>query len=193
MAAKHSIRTERKGFPDARTAIAAAVVALLVLAVFVMVSSRGGEAAEDSAPAAVQPAPEPPLAEEPEVPEATEEGGVVETFEVFAPRDPFAPVVETGGRSGGDVTAGRAGGSRARAATSSTGTEAVGGSRVSVVNASSDGSGRAQVQVDSTVYDVAEDETFAQNYQLVTVSGECSTMLFGDDQFTLCEGDQILK
>jgi hypothetical protein len=53
--------------------------------------------------------------------------------------------------------------------------------------------GRAQIQVDGTVYTVDEGETFADNFQLVDASGECATMLFGDDEFTLCEGEEILK
>jgi hypothetical protein len=52
---------------------------------------------------------------------------------------------------------------------------------------------RAQVEVDGTVYTVSEGEVFADNFELVSASGECATMLFGDDQFTLCEGEEILK
>jgi hypothetical protein len=43
------------------------------------------------------------------------------------------------------------------------------------------------------VYTAQEGETFADSFQLVSASGRCATMLFGDDQFTLCEGEEILK
>ena len=52
---------------------------------------------------------------------------------------------------------------------------------------------RAQVQVDGSVYTVDEGERFAENFQLLSASGRCATMLFGDDEFTLCEGEEILK
>ncbi len=51
----------------------------------------------------------------------------------------------------------------------------------------------SQVEVDSTVYTASEGERFADNFELVNASGQCATMLFGDDQFTLCEGEEILK
>jgi hypothetical protein len=55
------------------------------------------------------------------------------------------------------------------------------------------GNARAQVQVDGTVYTVDEGERFADNFQLMSTSGQCATMLYGDDEFTLCEGEEILK
>jgi hypothetical protein len=52
---------------------------------------------------------------------------------------------------------------------------------------------RAQIQVDGTVYTVDPGETFAESFQLVSISGDCASILFGDDQFTICEGEEILK
>ena len=51
----------------------------------------------------------------------------------------------------------------------------------------------ARVNVDRTLYTVEEEERFAEHFELVSMEGSCVTMLFGDDQFTLCEGEQILK
>ena len=51
----------------------------------------------------------------------------------------------------------------------------------------------AQIQVDDTVYTVSEGEAFAENFELLSTSGECATLLYGDDQFTVCEGEEILK
>ncbi|MFL5799112.1 MAG: hypothetical protein ACJ77A_14430 [Actinomycetota bacterium] len=52
------------------------------------------------------------------------------------------------------------------------------------------GSERAQVQVDSTGYVVSEGETFAVNYKLMSISGNCASFLNGSNQFTLCENPQ---
>jgi hypothetical protein len=49
-----------------------------------------------------------------------------------------------------------------------------------------DGEQVAQVEVDGTVYVVAEGETFDDNFQLISISGNCATFRFGDERFTLC-------
>jgi hypothetical protein len=68
------------------------------------------------------------------------------------------------------------------------------GHRVRVVDVFREGEGRrAQIQIDDTVYTVDRGERFAQNFQLLSTSGDCATMLYGDDEFTLCEGEEILK
>jgi hypothetical protein len=46
-----------------------------------------------------------------------------------------------------------------------------------------------QVEVDGEIHTVAEGETFAENFRLVTVDGTCARFLFGDESFTLCEGE----
>ena len=72
--------------------------------------------------------------------------------------------------------------------------ETVGDHRVKVVDVyTQNGRDRAQIQVDGTVYTVDEGEEFADNFRLVSASGRCATILFGDDEFTLCEGEEILK
>lgn len=100
--------------------------------------------------------------------------GTVETFEVFASRDPFAPLVgdkegEAGGMVDEDANA------------------------VRLVDAADDGVAGAQVEVNGTVHTIAEGETFAENFKLLSVSGDCASILYGDDQFTICEGEEILK
>ena len=45
----------------------------------------------------------------------------------------------------------------------------------------------AQVEVDGTVYNVAEGDTFAGGtFELRDVAGNCATFLYGDESFTLC-------
>ena len=152
--------------------------------------------------------------EEEEVAPAPSKQDPVETFEVFAPKDPFDPLISQAAAGGGDP--GTAGGTVAGADGTTTATPAgdgttttttttqggggsrsdeIGGHRVRVVDVFSGGGGerRAQIQVDGTVYTVNEGERFASNFQLLDTSGACATMLFGDDEFTLCEGEEVLK
>ena len=194
--------------------IAAIVLAVLVvLGLLWFLLLRGDDESEPlTAP--------PPVEEEVEpTPEATSapDNGPVETFEVFAPKDPFDPLISAATGGGGDGTTatgdtadGAAGtqgtttdgtGTTTTTTTTTTGGgsgatggEDVGGHRVRVVDVFNEGRRtRAQVQVDGTVYTVDEGETFAENFQLLSTSGQCATMLFGDDEFTLCEGEEILK
>jgi hypothetical protein len=64
----------------------------------------------------------------------------------------------------------------------------VGGHTVVILDTFTDGGQQmATIEVDGTVYHVAEGDTFAGgDFQLVDVSGNCAAMLFGDDSFTLC-------
>lgn len=146
----------------------------------------------------------------------------VETFEVFASRDPFKPLLTEGDGEGaatdgsGDTTTdtgdtstdtgeppttdtdgdgdvdedddpddGSGGGS---------GDENVEGHTVQLISVNGQGgNATVSIQVDDTVYEVTQGETFAENFELLSTSGECATVLFGDDQFTVCEGEEILK
>lgn len=183
----------------------AALVVLLLVALlgglwFVFLRS---EPAVETAPA---PAPVETPEATPEPEETTAPGtGPIETFEVFAPKDPFKPAIVaafvgtapgpagTAGPGAGGVT----GGGGAPGAGGSGGgdrSDSVGGHRVRLVDVfSQDGEERARVQVDGTVYTVEEGDRFADNFKLLSIEGQCASLLFGDDQFTLCEGEEILK
>jgi hypothetical protein len=173
--------------------VAGGLVVLLVVLWFLFLRGNGSDDTTQpittSPTAAASPTPEPAKAPKPPK-------GAVETFEVFAPKDPFDPLVTEGGGGGGTTqgTTGDTTGVGGSAAPSGGGGESVGGHRVRLVDVfTQNGRQRAQVQVDGTVYTVDEGETFAESFQLMSISGECATMLFGDDQFTLCEGEEILK
>ncbi len=56
-----------------------------------------------------------------------------------------------------------------------------------------DGRRRAVVRVDDESYTVDPGETFAENFRLLSIEGSCATFLHGDNRFTLCEGDRVLK
>lgn len=148
-------------------------------------------------------------------PEPTRDGkprkGPIETFEVFAAKDPFEPLIDPEGAAGAAAAGGEAGAPAEEGAGETGGGgdgdaggptggggggggEQIGGRRVRLVDVfTENGNRRAQIQVDATVYTVDVGETFAENFRLLSTSGECATLLFGDDQFTLCEGEEILK
>lgn len=196
--------------------IALAVLGVLLVLVLLWVFFLGGddEAPETATPVAPAPATTP---EEEEV-ESPRRKRPVETFEVFAPKDPFDPLISASAAAGEAGTTATADGEATGATDEGTtttddgtttttvtngnggdggggdGGETVGGHRVRVIDVFVEGGDRrAQVQVDGTVYTVDEGERFAQNFQLLSTSGQCATMLFGDDEFTLCEGEEILK
>lgn len=200
--------------------IAGLVVVLLVIVYFLFLRGDG-----EPEPVAVPPSPSPTVVVPPEDEEVDEDDdaastpgqGPVETFEVFAARDPFKPLITadagtgatgdtatdgttgTDGANGTDGTNGTNGTNGTDGTTGSNGGQNssgqnVSGHRVKLVDVfTRDGEPRAQVQVDSTVYTVSEGETFADNFKLLSISGSCASLLFGDDQFTLCEGEEILK
>jgi hypothetical protein len=194
--------------------IALVVGLLLVLLGMVYFFFLRAPAEETAAPPATGAAPAAPAATpEPTEAEPDDDEPPVENFELFAPRDPFEPLVSAGGATGGgggdtgDTTddgttdGGTDGTDDGTDGTDGTdgdggtsGGEDVGGHRVRVIDVYREGGrDRAQIQVDGTVYTVDEGEDFADNFRLVNASGRCATMLFGDDEFTLCEGEEILK
>ena len=177
------------------------VVLLLVLVYFFFL--RGGGEEEVAAPPVAEGVPAPEETTAPEDEDADDGGdeGDVENFDVFAPRDPFKPLV-TSGEGGGGAAAPDDGTGDGDIVTPDDGGEApptddgdrIGNHRVRVVDVYvQNGRDRAQIQVDGTVYTVDEGEQFADNFELVSASGRCATILFGDDEFTLCEGEEILK
>jgi hypothetical protein len=125
-----------------------------------------------------------------------------ETFEVFESKDPFRPlIVEQTAAAGGTANPATGTGgtsSTGGAATGSTGAGGApapsGGQRVTLLDVLDEGgTTKAQVKVGSTVYKVASGEVFADNFKVVSISGNCVTLLHGDDKFTLCEGEEVIK
>jgi hypothetical protein len=187
--------------------IAGIVLVLLFLVWFLFLRGGGEPQVEEAAPApAPEAAPETPQPSPSEPDRAGGGGGGVETFEVFAARDPFDPLISAGSgtTTGGATTGGTQIGGATNTGGGTTGqsdpnggtagASSVGGHRVKVVDVyRAQGGPRAQVAVDGTVYTADEGERFADSFQLLSAAGECATMLFGDDQFTLCEGEEILK
>ena len=76
-------------------------------------------------------------------------------------------------------------------------TEPRSGQRVALLEVFVDDEGVtvASIRVNDTVYEVAEGAAFATSYQVVTLSvaDGCGQLLFEDDRFRLCEGEELLK
>jgi hypothetical protein len=195
---------ERRNVSGAQVGAIVGGLLLLVVVLWFLFLRGGGDEDQAAAPAPIPtvqgeaPSPEPTAVEPPGQ-------GPVETFEVFAPKDPFQPLISpdaAGASGGGDAAGGDGGtdggtptgpdGSAAPTGGSGAGGDSIGGHRVRVVEVR-EANGRATIQVDGTVYEVEEGEQFADNFELVGASRDCATMLFGDDEFTLCEGEAILK
>jgi hypothetical protein len=137
------------------------------------------------------------------------------THDVFLSRDPFDPVVpepveaaadpgtsdDTSGAtpigdgSGDGSGDGGDGGSNDDSSVCNPGPELVCEGRVvSLVGITSvDGVEQAVLQVDGTTYQVPEGEVFAEVFQLRTIDGECVTVLYGDEAFSLCDGERLFK
>jgi len=69
--------------------------------------------------------------------------------------------------------------------------------RVSLLEVFSDQSGRvvASVRVNDTTHQVGEGDEFATSYRVLDldIGSRCAQLLFGDDRFGLCEGEETLK
>jgi hypothetical protein len=125
----------------------------------------------------------------------------VETSKVFASKDPFEPLVETESVAVDDtLTTGTAstersstGASRGDHSSKSDGGESqtTAGATVEVVEVADDASVR--VRIDDTTYKPRRGQVFASNFKLLSVEHECTTMLYGDEQFTLCVGEHVIK
>lgn len=51
---------------------------------------------------------------------------------------------------------------------------------------------KARVQVDVTIYTVTEGQTFALNFQVVSLTDRCGEFLHADVRFSLCEGESVV-
>jgi hypothetical protein len=132
------------------------------------------------------------------------------TFDVFATKNPFEPVViVTPTDTTPDTTPG-GGTTPTSSTTPGGGTTPTGGSTTTTTTPSvnpspgnsvalldvfpaAGGATQAKVQVGSTVYTVGVGAVFATSYRVVSLSGQCGQFLFGDAPFRLCEGEEVIK
>lgn len=119
----------------------------------------------------------------PPAPAALVEGAkIAGQFQTSQPRDPFRPLIDE--ETGAPVEPGGVG--EDGFAPSDT--------QVTLVEIREvDGVLRATVTVDGTSYDVGEGDTFADNFQVVSLEEDSGVFLFGDNAFELDVGQSILK
>lgn len=160
----------------------------------------GGEAAVDDAPPPPvrgQAAPVSDTVAALDVPE-------VATVAVFLARDPFRPVVPaavdgTGaGGAGVDGPVGDGTGTDPAVDPSPCTETAAGpvcdGELVELLDVRDDGGvERADVRVGGALYTVGEGDRFATSYLVESIDVPCVSFLHGDELFTICEGQQVLK
>ena len=115
--------------------------------------------------------------------------------------DPFSPLVNAS--AGGGTSPAPSGSSSTSPAptvsppgspgpTPSGGTSTrIGGHTVILLDIfSRDGAQKAQISVDGDVSVVSEGQRFHGNFELVSISGSCARILFGDQSFILCTNPQ---
>ena len=184
---------------------------LIVLGVIVVAAgaffllTRGGGEPEEAAPA---PSPPPQVAPPPQ--ERPPKPPRTPTF--FGGRDPFVPLVveaaagiTNGAPTNGEPTDGAPtdgaptdGGQPADGDDGQVAPPAgpgqqpgvtVGGHSVVVIDTFARAAEEiVQVEVDGQAFTVGEGDRFAENFQVVSIEGECATFLFGDESFTTCVG-----
>ena len=138
-------------------------------------------------------------------------GAPAESFQLFSTKNPFAPLVGptgTGATPSGTTATTIASGALGTGAPTATTVPAVspgaaGGAateprrsqRVALLNVYQSG-GRtvADVRVNDTVFTkLAPGDVFDTNFKVVSLQGSCGSLLFGDERFELCKGQEILK
>jgi hypothetical protein len=182
-----------------RTLLIVFGVLVLAAAAFFLLTMGGDEPPEQAAPT--------PTASPPPIP-ATPGTGVGEPEEpprittFFGGRDPFVPLIvtaeDTGGAAPADGETEPAPGETppeepitepppdAEEGQAGFATTTKGGHTVTLVAVID--SDTAQVTVDGRSFTVDEGETFAQNFEVVSVEANCARLRFGDEAFTLCIG-----
>jgi hypothetical protein len=177
---------------DRRTVTIGGIAAGVLLAGFLVFSLLGG--GEE---------PFPPIPETPVVPSSPSPppGGGGPPIQNFTGRDPFSvppalspspsPPPPGGGGTTTTTPPPGGGGTQSPSPTAPGGdsSQNVGGSTVVLLDIfERDGATRVQVEVDGQVFDVGIGGTFGPNdeFELLSVSDNCATFLFGDERFTLC-------
>jgi len=188
--------------------IAAAGVVVLLLFFFVILPNLFGGGGGGGG-TAVQPPLVRPSATTTTRPAA---GAPSESFEVFNTKNPFTPLVNPPGAGGTTgttvpgattVPGGTTTGGGTTATTVAGGGGVTGGAateprqsqRVALLNVyQKNGKTVADVRVNDTVFTaLVPGQTFAGNYKVVSLQGQCGTFLFGDERFQLCKGEEVLK
>lgn len=124
-------------------------------------------------------------------------GELPESYEVFATRNPFTPLVAPTTQEGDSPEDDIGTGEGTNPPAPDNGTEPRMQQQVALLDVSgaSDSTATATVTVDGVVYQVGVNEIFATNYKVVAIdlADGCAGFLLGDDAFSLCRGEEIKK
>ena len=101
------------------------------------------------------------------------EAAPIETYKVFAPKDPFDPLVQS------QSAASSAGAKASSGKVSRVGNHTV--KLAGIVDSTS-----VRIAVDGSEYLVGLNETFAESFKVLTIDSRCVSLLHGDEQLTLC-------
>jgi hypothetical protein len=156
------------------------IIGLLVVVYFLVARSGGGpepvvartQTPRPSTRASASPTPSP--------------SGAPEVFASFGGKDPFKPLV------GPPVP----GGSPAPAPGATPGPSGgpSSGQRVELLDIFTESGTRfATVSVDDREFKVKAGDTFAGSYRVLSLTSDCGNFVFGDERFTLCIGQEVLK
>ncbi len=172
---------------DRRALVVLGVVALLALLAVLGVRFLGG-GQEVAAP----PGP-PPVASSPAPSPTPTQGAAPQPR--FSGRDPFSPPPGLGTPSPTSTASPSPTGTPTATPTPTSSPTAPGGGASRTVSGHTvvlldvfrrAGRDMAQVEVDGTVYTVAEGQTFAEDFRLVSAAGSCARISFQGAPFTLC-------
>jgi len=106
---------------------------------------------------------------------------------VFSGRDPFDPA-QGGGSAAVPAGAGAVSAPGSSQSPGGGSSKQVGGKTVVLVDIFTEGNAqKAQVEVDGTVYTVAEGDSFDDGFKLVSISGSCADFTHNSSSFTLCQ------
>ncbi len=169
-----------------RAIVGGLIGVLLAVAVFFAFFSGGGEEPEPFSGPTLRPTTSPRATASP--------SPVPQTFDSFEGKDPFEPLVPPAGGPAGTPSPG------ATATPAPGGTPTPGptggpsGQRFTLLEITTQNGVRyATVEVNDRSYTVKEGDTFAGNYRVIDLTDTCGTFVFGDERFTLCEGQEVLK
>jgi hypothetical protein len=178
----------------------AGVLAVVLIAKLVLFSGGGGGGSDTTLSSLSLPSFTPGLITTTTTAPSARSTHTPATFDVFATKNPFEPVVivtpgtgTTSPTSGTGTSTGTGTGSPTSTAAPSN--EPSQGTSVALLDVfkQGDGTPMAKVQVGSTVYTVGVGDGFATSYRVVSLNAPCGQFLFGDAPFKLCEGEEVIK
>ncbi|MFN2613370.1 MAG: hypothetical protein ABR552_00950 [Actinomycetota bacterium] len=160
--------------------IAAGIVLLIAVIGYALVSSGGGS----NEPESIGPSLKPRTS----TPTPTPSGAGTVVGATGEGRNPFEPGIGSSGAPGGGPpptpSSGGPGGPNPSGEQR----------RVTLIDVFKQGdTPMATVSVADKNYTVKKGQTFATNFQVLDITDRCGTFLFGDERFSLCIGQEILK